>query len=217
MKILITRPIKLSQELEPKILSLSHEPIIAPLLEIKILDMVNTKIPCIITSQHALSCIENKNTKLYILGERSCEIAKSLGFTNVIYSGKNINELQKNIPQNEELLYLSGAEVTYNLSNFPKVNRKIVYLSSPVTSMPINLNNFLQINETKSILFFSLKTAETFINLTNSYRLYNKFNDIITISLSENISGYLKSFNFQKNYTAYEPKLSDLIKLIGIL
>ena len=64
MKILITRPIKLSQELESHILSLNHEPIIAPLLEIKILDKVNTKIPCIISSQHALSCIENKKINI---------------------------------------------------------------------------------------------------------------------------------------------------------
>jgi uroporphyrinogen-III synthase len=217
MKILVTRPIKLAQELEHKISALNHEAIICPLLEISILDKISTEIPSIISSQHALSCIGNKNTKLYVLGERTSEIAQSLGYTDIIYAGDNINELKKNIPQNEKLLYLSGKEVTDDLSQFSNITRKIVYQASPITSIPIALTNFIKTRETKSILFFSSKSAKTFINLTKNYRLYNNFNDIIALSLSKKISSYLKNYGFKNIYTAKEPKLVDLIKLIGML
>jgi uroporphyrinogen-III synthase len=217
MKILITRPKNLAQQLKPLIISYNHEPIICPLLEITNLKKIDTKIPCIITSQHALDCIINKMTKLFVLGHKTAETAISMGFENVVYVGKNIKELKQNIPFNEELLYLSGNEVTEDLSKFPKINREIMYKATKVEKYSSTLNSFLELEEKKAILFFSKRTAEIFINLTKKYRLYNNFSDIISISLSKNISDYLKTYGFKELHTAKEPKLIDLTKLIGVL
>jgi uroporphyrinogen-III synthase len=217
MKILITRPIAKAQELAAQITSLGHTPIIAPLIEITDVRSIYTNIACIITSQHALTQLENKQTKLFILGKQTTKLAKSMGFSNATCIGKNIKELKKNISLSEQLLYVCGTNVTETLNEFSNIKREIVYKANSIQTPSPSLVEFLELNELKAALFFSNRTAETFISLVNKHRLNIKFDDIIAFSLSSKISDYLKTYGFNKCYTASEPTLSSLLTLIGKL
>lgn len=218
MKILITRPIAEAQELAKKLINMGFEPFISPLLEINInkdinLEELNRYEALIISSKNAIQAIEkaNKNLKLLIVGKQSVNFAKSLGFINSFYMGKNITELRSKLEYNQNLLYLSGNDVTDDLSDLD-IKRRIIYQTKILN--PNNLINFIKLKQSKACLFFSTRTTDVFIDFINENRLESYCRDISVFSLSDKIANNLLKLEFKSSYIAKEPTLEKLLEEI---
>ncbi len=218
MKILITRPIDEAQELAEQLTSMGHEIIIAPLLKIHLVKNLNLKSfeqydAIVISSKNAIKAIADadKQLKLLIVGQKTTEFAKSLGFTNSTFAGEDIFELKKNIKTFKNLLYLSGENVTNDLASFD-IKRQIVYKAE--TIIADGLAKFVKLEQPKLCLFFSTRTAQVFVDFIISHRLQSYCQNIITLTLSNKIANSLKKLNFKICQAADKPTSSDLIKLI---
>jgi uroporphyrinogen-III synthase len=220
LKILLTRSLKQSQELAKELAALNHHPIISPLLEIS---YNNEKIPdpnlfdaLIITSRNALESIIsfNKRIKLMVMGRQTFEFAKALGFTNTVYIGQNIAELRSALNRRQSLLYLSGEDVTDDLSDFNNITRQIVYTAKLVDEVGEDFVDFFQDKQLKIVMLFSFRTAENFSYLVNKYSLNLYCDKIIVLALSDKILQPLKNIDFKAYYIAANPELQDMINLI---
>lgn len=224
MKILITRPIRQSKELVNQLANLNHELIISPLLEINYIPDVDLQDlqqfdGIIITSQNALYPILayemiSKIKKVFIVGRKSSELAKSSGFREVIYAGNNVKDLKKIISKEDRLLYLSGSDVKDGFIEFSNVQRRVIYNSDKVESIDEDFLKFFKDEDIKIITLFSFRMAENLLYLVNKYGLEKYCINIILLVLSSNIAKPFKASKFKACYVADSPELESLIKLI---
>ncbi len=218
MKILITRPITEALELAEQLTDMGHEAIIAPLLEIHLVDNLDLDSfeqynAIVISSKNAIKAIANANKqlKLLIVGEQTAEFAKSLGFVNSVFAGENILELQEAIKSYNNLLYLSGENITTDLSHLG-IKRQVVYWAEPIIAN--GLTEFVKLEQQKLCLFFSARTAQVFVDFITSHGLQSYCQNIIALSLSNKIQSSLEKLKFKTCQAADKPTSRDLIKLI---
>ncbi len=172
MKILITRPLDEAINLAKEIVKLGHQPIISPLLEIELFKNIyfehfNKYDGIIISCKNALKAIDqaNKNLKLFIVGERTTQFAKTLGFSNSICAGTNIMELKETMQQYNNLLYLSGVHISDDLNLLEKkIDRLEVYKAQKIESASNNFIDFIKLDDLRLCLLFSKRTAQIFID-----------------------------------------------------
>lgn len=222
MKILITRPIDEANALAKELTNLGYYPVIAPLLEIELFQDINFKNfdkyeAIIITSKNAIKAIANadKKLKLFIIGEQSTEFAKSLGFINSIYAGANIEELKNFIQPYSNLLYLSGVDISDDLSSLSKkIIRLEVYKAKVTEPVSSKFIRFIKSDELKLCLFFSKRTAQIFLSHIKKYKLKSYCDKIISLSLSDNIDNSLKGLNLHSCYVSKDPSIKSIMNSI---
>ena len=223
MKILITRPLDESMNLAKKIVKLGHQPIISPLLEIELFQNIdfesfNKYDGIIISSKNALKAIDqaDKNLKLFIVGERTTQFAKTLGFLNSICAGANIIELKETMQQYNNLLYLSGVDISDSLNSLEKkIDRLEVYQAQRIESASNNFLDFIKLDGLRLCLLFSKRTAQIFIDFIKEYKLESYCKNIMTLSLSERIDDELKTIKLGSYYVSEEPTLKSMISSIS--
>lgn len=223
MKILITRPIDEAKALAEELADLGYQPVISPLLEIELFHNLDFQIfdkydGIIISSRNAIKAIAraNKSLKLFIVGEQTTEAAKKLGFANSIYMGANIEKLKEAMQHRNNLLYLSGVDISDDLSSLEnKFDRLEVYQAKRVESAPGNFLDFIKLHNLRLCLFFSKRTAQIFLDFVKEYKLESYCGNIIVLSLSANINDCLKDLNLHSYYISEEPTLRSMIDSIG--
>lgn len=223
MKILITRPLEEAKILANTLEILGYQTILAPLLEIKFTKDVDFNQlynyqAIIITSRNSIKAISevDKDLKLLIVGKESYYYAKSLGFLNCIFAGENIEQLKENIPNYNNLLYLSGAEITDDLKNLKqKIDRKIIYKAEQITNPSKELLEFIKQDQLKICLFLSARTAQAFANIIANNGLKQYCKSIISLTLSNKIAHNLEQLHFNSCYVTQEPTLDSLVNLIN--
>ncbi len=223
MKILITRPLDESINLADEIVKLGHQPIISPLLKIELFKNINFKLfnkyeGIIISSKNALKAIDqaNKNLKLFIVGEQTTQFAKTLGFSNSICAGRNIIEVKETMQQYNNLLYLSGVDISDSLNLLEKkIDRLEVYQAQRIESASDNFLDFIKLNDLRLCLLFSTRTAEIFIDFIKEYKLESYCKNIMALSLSNKINNKLRTVKLDSYYVSEEPTLKSMISSIS--
>ncbi|MGB4191133.1 MAG: uroporphyrinogen-III synthase [Rickettsiales bacterium] len=223
MKIIITRPLDEARILAKKLEILGYQTILAPLLEIKFTKNVDFNQlynyqAIIITSRNAIKAIAkvDKGLKLLILGKESYDYAKSLGFFNCIFVGENIEQLKNNILNYDNLLYLSGADVTDDLKSLKqKIDRKIIYKAEQIINPSEELLGIIKQDQLKICLFLSARTAQAFANIIVNNGLKQYCKSIISLTLSNKIAHNLEHLNFNACYVTQEATLNSLVNLIN--
>ena len=223
MKILLTRPIKDSIRLIEQLKSMGYIPVLCPFFEINYNQVISDENlngfdGLIVTSKNALHVIRdiNKNIKLLVVGISAYELSISLGFNNAIYAGINVAELKQKLENSlDKLLYLSAKDVTDNLDQFKNVTKLIVYEANPIEPISDVFFEFMNLNERRACIFFSLRAAKRFLYLINKYDLiYIKY-DIIIFALSDAVADVFKNTRFVHCYVPDKPELTSLMTLIG--
>lgn len=222
MKILVTRPIDEAIVLAEQLQNLGYEAVICPLLKIRYLsDLDFRKLSryeaVIISSRNALKAIANadKNLKLLIVGKGTTNFAKQLGFTNSIYAGDNIVELKESIQDINNLLYLSGEDVSDNLDDLPKkIDRLVVYKAIAVDEASKDFLEFVQGDALKLVMLFSKRTAEFFVSLIETYKLKECCKNIISLSISEKVTKMVEKLELHSHYVAKKPNLEAMLNAI---
>lgn len=211
MKILITRPLDDSILTVQNLIEAGFEANICPLLKIEKIKDLNFDGNYLITSSNALASIKVNPKKLFVLGAKTADLAKSFGFENVIYLGDNIKEVRTGLPEVEKIIYASGEDVTNDLKDFKNVTREIVYKATPEDKYLPILYKFMENSSSKIILFYSYRTAEQFLRLISGLDVKN--NDIILVCISEKICNLLKSNGFINVFFPNKPTAEEMISL----
>ena len=232
MRILVTRPRSDAEETAAKLAALGHDPLIAPLLEIKFhaggeiaLDGVQA---VLITSANGIRALAQRtarrDVRVLAVGEQSAETAHALGFENVDHARGDAVALANLAvatlsPKNGVLVHISGSETRGNLveklaaSGF-SMRSEIVYDAVAAETLPADVQVALAQRKLDIAFFYSPRTAHLFVNLVTGLKLAGACTALDAVCISQATASELRGLSFRNIRVAAEPNQDALLALL---
>jgi len=218
MKFVLTRPIEDSKRIKQSLENQGYKVIVNPLLEIKY--KTNIFNPdeyevLIFTSRHSIRYLEEKNIFLKnkiicACGKSTFLEAKKFGTENTYILHSNVSELEENFAningiKEKKVLYLRGREITSNITsifrdNGINIDEEIVYEANAINEFNNELINELDGGQNLAFLFYSIRTAQVYLQSMEKYNLSNKTSIIIAYCISKNVADFLTKFGIETKY-----------------
>ena len=217
MNILITRPLIDSEDLMGKLFSLGHKIIHIPTLKIspnktESVDL-NEYDAIIFTSANAirnLTVINEEKSKLcFCVGSITEKIARQSGYLNTLSAGGTVNALKNliinsnQINEKSRLVYFCGDNVAYDLDlelkrEGLKISKIINYKSEKITDLNDQNKKIITSHSPDIIFVYSLRSGESFIEITRNYSLYPLMTGSKVMCISDKIASLFKSDGWKK-------------------
>ena len=230
MNVLITRPLIETEDLMGKLFSFGHKIIHIPTLKIsatgKNLDDVKKYDALIFTSSNAiknLKIIKEDKTKLcFCVGAITEKIARNFGYINTISAGGTVNALKNliinsdRINKKSNLAYFCGDNLSSELDielgkEGINVEKIVNYRSEKIKSLNEENKKIILNNPPDLIFVYSVRSAESFIEIAKNYSLYTLMTDSKVMCISSKVLEIFK-MNGWKNLELFDPG-NELLKL----
>ena len=230
MNVLITRPLIETEDLMGKLFSLGHKIIHIPTLKIsatgKNLNDVKKYDALIFTSSNAiknLKIIKEDKTKLcFCVGAITEKIARNFGYINTISAGGTVNALKNLIINSDQinkksnLAYFCGDNLSSELDielgkEGINVEKIVNYRSEKIKSLNEENKKIILNNPPDLIFVYSVRSAESFIEIAKNYSLYTLMTDSKVMCISSKVLEIFK-LNGWKNLELFDPG-NELLKL----
>jgi len=203
------------------------EPYLCPLFKPHFLPFPPLENPqgLIITSKNALRALEGreelKKLPLYVVGDKTAEFAKKLGFETVASASGTSKELTSLILHKASrhqgiLWHLSGEVVRGNMVETLQTQgfdakRHIVYQIKEIDNFSSSLVTDLQAQRISHIFFFSPRSTTLFINLLKKNGLETMTLLMTSLCLSQNVVEKALSLDWKEVWVSPKPTLQDMI------
>jgi len=218
MKFVLTRPIEDSIRIKQSLENQGHDVIVNPLLEIKyktnIFNPEKYEV-LIFTSRHSIRYLEEKkifpkNKIICACGKSTFLEAKKFGTENTYILYSNVSELEDNFAningiKEKKVVYLRGREITSDIVSIFKddginIDDEIVYEANEINEFNNEFINELGRGQHLAILFYSIRTAQVYLQSMDKYNLSNKTSIIIAYCISKNVADFLTKFGIETKY-----------------
>ena len=165
------------------------------------------------------------NVNCFCVGSVTEKIARITGFTKTISASGNVNALKnlilnsKELKKKDKLAYICGDQISLELDkDLIKegfiVDKFINYFSEKITSLnDVNIN-LIKKYVPNLIFVYSLRSAESFINIINNYSLAPMMTQSIVMCISKKIKDYFLKSGW-KNIQTFDPG-EEIIKIENI-
>ncbi len=233
--IVITRPKEDAEKMAKHLQKCGFKTLVEPMLTIesikahdKALTQALQKKPGVIlvTSRHALDCLvrlsASQKIPMLVVGKATALEAKKLGFIHVAVAGGTVGTLltyaKQHYPAGARLLYLRGEDVSVDIaaelaSRFT-IDEIIPYRARAARSFSTSLRKALTQKNVDAVVFFSLRTAETYAALAKQYSLTKPHQQAQAITMSKAIAKGLGSMRWRSIHIALKPTLESVISSI---
>jgi uroporphyrinogen-III synthase len=229
VRMLVTRPEPEASETAARLRALDIEPVVAPLLSFAPLP---TSLPdpegfagLVVTSGNALRALAHRDEverlqvlPLYAVGERTAEVARKLGFMQVTSAAGNLGDLVATVLEARPrgpLLYLAGRERAGDLGKALAPHGILVitadvYEMRPATVLPASAVAALENGSIAASLFYSRRTAETFVGLAGELSDRSRLG---VLCVSEAVAAPLVAAHFVRVGLADHPSENAMMAL----
>ncbi|WP_341808058.1 uroporphyrinogen-III synthase [Wolbachia endosymbiont (group E) of Neria commutata] len=228
--ILLTRPLLDSLDTRDALRKCGYKVFIEPAFTIRYLhpDLSSYEFDVVIsTSKNSVKAFSHickvDGLSIITVGNSTMQIAKDLGFSNIISADSNVDGLIAFIKahySNEiKFLYIRGQEVSCDLKkrlsdeNF-NVREVVLYKTIIKRSLTNRCKNLLLDGKIDSVAFFSAQTARIFCSLVLKSGLSHVTNNIIAYTMSKHITDSLKSIKWKKIISSKLPTQESLVDII---
>ncbi|MDR3471837.1 MAG: uroporphyrinogen-III synthase [Devosia sp.] len=230
-RLLVTRAEPDAHETLARLAALGIEGVVAPLLEYAPL---HTGLPdaagfaaVALTSANALRALEERQAlapfrrlKLFAVGDRTAEAARAYGFTDVVCSGGTLRQLVEEIAAAGlagPVFYPTARHQSGDLAQelapagIMVVGAR-VYEMRAAAALPPDVLSDLGANRFDGVLFYSRRTAETFIGLTRTLDRPHR-SRLGVLCLSEQVAEPLVEAHFVRVGLAEHPSEEAMMTL----
>ncbi|OSQ50007.1 uroporphyrinogen-III synthase [Thalassospira alkalitolerans] len=231
--ILNTRPETDSQELETTLLARGYRLLSAPMLQIAFppcpdgLDLAGVQ-ALIFTSANGVRAFvhhsHDRNFPVLCVGDSTARMAKQVGFTEIYSANGDIHDLAHLIdvqidPLNGALFHPAARKVAGDLATLLKdrnfdIRRQTVYDAIPVDDLPDDVINAISAHHIDAVLFFSPRTAESFVKLIKRYKLEHDLLGTRAICLSMAVQDRIGVLTWHKTMLAKRPTQEYLLSAL---
>ena len=230
MNILITRPLIDSEDLMGKLFSLGHKIIHIPTLKISAVKTepvdINQYDALIFTSANAIRNLqvasEVKSKLCFCVGSITEKIARQLGYHNTLSAGGTVNALKNliinsnQINEKSKIAYFCGDNVAYDLDlelkkEGLKISKIINYTSEKITDLNDQNKKIITSHSPDIIFVYSLRSGESFIEITRNYSLYPLMTESKVMCISEKVAKVFKLDGWKKVEVFYPGE--ELLKI----
>ena len=229
LRMLVTRREPDPSETAGKLSALGIEPVVEPLLRFEVLP---TSLPdpagfaaLILTSTNALRALQERGRmaefrqlKAFAVGDRTAAAAKAAGFAQVSSAHGNLEDLVELIAHaglSGPVFYPAARERAGNLGKALAAHGIMVitteiYGMAPVPALSATTRDVLEAGQLDAGIFYSRRTAETFIALTEGM---SRRADLRLLCLSEAVAAPLVKAHLSRVSLAEHPSEEAMLSL----
>jgi uroporphyrinogen-III synthase len=226
--ILITRPQHDAETIAHSLQEMGLSPFIEPMLSIVPLDVqlpdLNAYDGLIFTSANGVRTVSDltaiRDIPVYAVGPHTKEAALSLGWncvTSVRGSSKELAVLlEKEGRAWQKALHLSGEHIATELKiDGLDTDRVPVYRAEKATALSKECLQLLDERSLAAVIFFSKRTAETFVDLIKKYERTDALSATKALCIADSVVVSLKDISWQDVQVARTPDRNGVLALIG--
>jgi uroporphyrinogen-III synthase len=232
MRLLVTRPIEDSERLAAKLRALGHEPIVAPIIEVQVLDgdpLTPDGVQAVLaTSANGVRALSlrtpRRDTALFVVGPQTAEAARAAGFTSVVSADGDAAALAELIvqrldPKRGSLFHAAGAETAGRLrqrleaSGFT-VASEILYEALPVERLPATATDALAADALDGVFVFSPRSGKTLAALVTAAGLAAHCARLDAYCISAAAAEGLAPLAFARIAVAAQPNEAAILALL---
>ena len=234
MRLLVTRPAEDAARTAAAAAARGHDPIIAPVIEIRPLKADLPERPfqaVIVTSANALRAIAArpqvarlKDLPLVAVGGSTAETARLQAFSQIITAEGTADSVLARIssnlaPEKGPLLHLSGDHLARDLAEALsphgyEVVRAIVYEAVPAQALSAEAVTALKHGKVDAVALFSPRSAHLFGALVRHEDLSTQAGDILWACLSQNVADAAAEAGARHIVTAARPDETALLEAL---
>lgn len=234
MKILVTREAREAQRLSQELAALDLSPMIEPLLTIKLrAEGAQLLDPFLREAQAVLFTSANgarafaaasarRDLRVFAVGDATAAAARALGFADVVSAGGNVEDLAARViatlqPAKGPLVHAAGSVIAGDLGESLSaagfaLRRAVLYEAVPATRLGDAARAALEGGEVAAALFFSPRTAATFVRLAAELRA--PWAQVIAIALSPAVAAKLAALPWRRIAVAAAPREAALLEAL---
>lgn len=232
MRLLVTRPKGDAEETASKLVARGHEPVLAPMLEIRLragpeISLANVR-AVLATSANGVRAFAARSRRRDILlltvGEKSTHVGLEFGFTNVRHADGDAEALANLAiadlsPGDGLLLHAAGSETRGDLAGRLEragftVRADVLYEAIAASALPAIARDALSNQRIDGVLFFSPRTAGIFVNLADRAELRDACARLRAYCISQATAAALHGFSFRSIHIAARPNEDALLALL---
>ena len=228
-KILITRPQADAEILVEELKVLGFESLIEPMLSI---EAINVNLPdlspfdgFVFTSANGVRSFADlsdvRDKLVFTVGEKTAYEAMQVGFTNVQSSGHDVAALAAFLKTQKGLYaHFRGQNVTCSLVDLLEgvetidIKEFIVYRAVKSVQISTNTLRNLANNKISAVLFYSKRTAKTFVELLQRHECTSLVEGIKALCLADSMIECLSVLPWQEIEVAAHPDQQSMLELL---
>ncbi|WP_341365102.1 uroporphyrinogen-III synthase [Thalassospira sp. SN3W] len=231
--ILNTRPEADSQELETTLLQRGYRLLSAPMLRIEFpknpdqLDLADVQ-ALIFTSANGVRAFtrqcDDRRYPALCVGDATARTAQQAGFTDIRSANGDIHDLARLIkdqidPTNGALFHPAARKVAGDLGSLLRdgnfdIRRQTMYDAVPSDCLPNEVVSAISAHHIDAVLFFSPRTAESFVKLIERHKLQKDLVGTRAICLSSAVQDRLSVLTWLKTEVAKHPTQEYLLSAL---
>ncbi|MBI3710692.1 MAG: uroporphyrinogen-III synthase, partial [Proteobacteria bacterium] len=235
MRILITRPGEDAAPLAAMLRAKGHVVVVAPLLDIQPLRDATISLDGIqailLTSANGARALAKADPRrdlpVLAVGEATAAAARAAGFTAVDNAGGDVSDLAalaktRFDPNKGALLHAAGSVIAGDLGGALaaggfELRRVVIYRAEPATVLPAAAAAALRDGSLDAALFFSPRTAATFVRLVREAGLEAACRRVVALGLSPAVIEAANGIGWAATMAAASPKEAALVDALDRL
>jgi len=164
-----------------------------------------------------------KNANIFAIGKKVKQALIKLGCKKVLAVSEDSESLIKilntQINSKSNFIYFGSNIINKDFfikakKNKLNIQKKTIYKTLPSKKLSKHIVNNLKLNKVRGIVFYSLLSVDTFLNLISKYKILSDVKKINTYSISERVAKPLRQYKFKYIYIARRPNQTALVKSI---
>lgn len=235
MRALITRPLGDAEALAETLRVRGVDSAIAPMLTIEpivdaALDLSDVQAVLLTSSNGARALAEataERGIRIFAVGDSTARVARNHKFFRVESAGGDIEDLARLVahkldPDDGPILHAAGQVVARDLSGVMinagfTLRRVVLYKAEPATAMPGTASAALSAGTVDAVLFFSPRTAATFVTLAKQAGLEGQCEKVSALCLSAPVADAARELRWRSVEIAERPDQAQLLRLVDRL
>lgn len=232
MRILLTRPREDSERLAETLSARGHDVLIEPLFSIHpdldaALDLDGVQ-ALLLTSANGARAFAlrsaRRDLKVLAVGDATAAAARGFGFADVESASGDVADLTRLVrarlrPEDGTLLHAAGSVVAGDLAGDLEaggfaVRRTVLYRAEPVDRLSDATCDALRAGEIDLAVFFSPRTAATFVSLARAAGVDTACAGVVLLGLSPAVTAAAGELPWRARLTASEPTEAALLEAI---
>lgn len=233
MRLLVTRPREDADALAEALRGIGAEPVLAPMMTIEPepdirLDLARVQ-ALLFTSANGVRAFaaasDARDLPVLAVGDATARAAAEAGFTRIDSAGGDTHDLAALAartldPKAGALLHAAGRDVAGPLkqaleSRGFKVRRQTLYRAAFARTLPEEARRAIDEQSLDGVLFFSPRTAQSFVSLVRKAALSDKLSNSYAYCLSAAVAKIARDVQWKRVRVAAEPTQAALLDLIA--
>jgi uroporphyrinogen-III synthase len=229
MRVLVTRPKEdsaaLQQELHKRGVKMTHDPMLAiQRMEDASIELEGVQ-GLLFTSSNGIRAFANlsgeRDLPAYCVGDETARACRSANFTDVHSAAGDVDALANYViahsqPENGRMVHIAGSVSAGDLAGALRaegysVDRIPLYDAIPATSLAEDTKNAFRHGLLDGVLFFSPRTAATFVSLAKAAGLENACRSVAAYCLSAGVAQRVGDLPWRRIVIAAEPTRAALL------